>query len=228
MADEIQVTRTPRTSPAAAAPPLARRTTPDDPEAARAEIEATRARMSGTIDEIEDALLRRKEDIREKLDVLAPVREQPLKTLGMIFGATLVLGLLTGGGRSKHRDDPADDDGTSRTARRARISVEEDEDEDDGEEEATLAWQRAEEWEDRAHRLLRIARVQETELDIHREREGKMRRQLRAQARYAEDEDEEEDYDDAEPNFFQRMRDSAADRLAVLAGEVSHRMMRGG
>lgn len=221
MADDIQVTRTPRPSPAPAAPPGARRATPDDPETARAEIEATRARMSGTIDEIEDALLRRKEDIREKLDVLAPVREQPLKTLGMIFGAALVLGLLTGGGKSRDREED------KRTSRRVRVDVDENEAEDDGEEEAALAWQRAEEWEDRAHRLLRIARIQENELDIHREREGAMRRQLRARARHVEEEEDEDDYE-AEPNLFQRMRDSAAERLAELAGDVSGRMMRGG
>src|SRR5690606_25896658 len=97
MADEYQVTRADRPVVDATTPrrPVV---TPENPAAARAEIEATRARMSETIDEIEDVLLRKKEKIRDQLDVLAPVREQPLKTLGMIFGAALALGVLTGGG----------------------------------------------------------------------------------------------------------------------------------
>ena len=77
---------------------------PDDPEAARAEIEKTRARMSETIDEIEDVLQRKKAEVQEKLDVTAPVREDPVKVLSIIFGAALVLGWLTGGGGGKKRN----------------------------------------------------------------------------------------------------------------------------
>lgn len=70
----------------------------DDPGMARAEIEQTRARMSSTIDTIEEVLLRKKEQIQERLDVMAPVREHPLEAAAAVFGAGLVLGLLTGGG----------------------------------------------------------------------------------------------------------------------------------
>lgn len=75
----------------------------DDPEVARAQIAHTRARMSGTIDEIEDALLRRKEKIQHRLDPFSAVRSKPLQSAGIVFGAGLVLGLLTGG------DDDEDD-----------------------------------------------------------------------------------------------------------------------
>ena len=71
----------------------------DDPDVARAEIEQTRARMSSTIDTIEEVLLRKKEQIQEKLDVMAPVRENPLPSAAAVFGVGLLLGLLTGGGR---------------------------------------------------------------------------------------------------------------------------------
>jgi ElaB/YqjD/DUF883 family membrane-anchored ribosome-binding protein len=75
----------------------------EDPEVARAQIAHTRARMSGTIDEIEDVLLRRKEKIQNKLDPFSAVRDRPLQSAGIVFGAGLVLGLLTGG------DDDDDD-----------------------------------------------------------------------------------------------------------------------
>lgn len=108
--------------------------TADDPAIARSEIERTRSRMSETIDDIEDALLRRKERIQNRLDVLAPVRERPFAALGAVLGAGLLLGLITGG----------------------------DDDDDDRFEEAE---ERAELWERRARRLLRIARQQEAELE---------------------------------------------------------------
>lgn len=106
---------------------------PEDPQEVRAEIEQTRARMSDTIDEIEEVLLRKKERIQDRLDVLAPVRERPLATVGVVFGVGLALGLLTGG--------------------------------DDEEEQRWEGDGRADLWETRARRLLRIAREQEEELD---------------------------------------------------------------
>ncbi len=215
MADDYQVTRGGR--PALDRTAAVGRATiaPDHPDAARAEIEATRARMSETIDEIEDVLMAKKERIRDQLDVLAPVRENPVKTLGMIFGGALVLGLLTGGGSNGSREE--DDDAV-------RLDDDDDEEADD---EAALAWERAEEWEDRAHRLLRIAQAQEDELEIHRAQRETLRHRLRA--RHAvEDDDEEFDEDDSEPNVFERIREVAAERLAGLAGEISHRIMRGG
>jgi hypothetical protein len=79
---------------------------PDDPDAVRGEIERTRARMSQTIDQLEGVLLRKKEEISDKLDVTAPVRQNPWAFAGGVFGAGLLLGFATGGGK-----DRADDDG---------------------------------------------------------------------------------------------------------------------
>jgi ElaB/YqjD/DUF883 family membrane-anchored ribosome-binding protein len=110
---------------------------PENPEAARAEIERTRARMSETLDEIEDALVRKKEEIRERLDVVARIRDQPLKAAGIALGAGLFLGLVSGG----RKKDPE--------AERRRLGAE----------------TRAARWEARARRLLAIAREQEAELE---------------------------------------------------------------
>ena len=83
----------------------------DDPDVVRDEIVRTRQRMSSTIDEIEAALLRKKEQIEEKLDVTAPVREKvrdnPWLAVGAVFGGALLLGYATGGG---DRDDGPDYD----------------------------------------------------------------------------------------------------------------------
>jgi ElaB/YqjD/DUF883 family membrane-anchored ribosome-binding protein len=79
----------------------------DDPELARARIAQTRARMSGTIDEIEDVLLRRKEQIQDRLDPFTVVRQRPLQAAGAVFGAGVLLGLLTGGGDDDEDDDDA-------------------------------------------------------------------------------------------------------------------------
>lgn len=226
MADEYPVTRT--SERPIERPPRPRQTPefPENPDAARAEIEATRARMSETIDEIEDVLLRKKKKIREQLDVLAPVREEPLKTLGMIFGAALALGLLTGGGGRKD-SSARDEDDHEEVLLRARI-VEEEDDDEEAEAEAALAWERAEAWEDRAHRLLRIAKAQEAELEIHRARRDTLRRSLRG-GRFEREDEYDDDFEDdgGEPNLFDRLRESAADRLSGLVGEVSQRMMRG-
>ncbi|MBW3655939.1 MAG: hypothetical protein KY444_07515, partial [Gemmatimonadetes bacterium] len=71
-----------------------------DPELARLQIEQTRARMSDTIEQIEEALVRKRAAVEEKLDVMAPVRrkarENAFPLLGGVFLAGLVLGYLTG------------------------------------------------------------------------------------------------------------------------------------
>lgn len=107
-------------------------------EESHAEIERARARMSETIDEIEDVLLRKRASIQERMDVLAPVREQPMRSVALALGAGIIFGFLTGG--SDNRE------------------IEMNEPEDDH-------WKaRADEWENRARRLLRIAQAQEYEL----------------------------------------------------------------
>lgn len=111
------------------------RVEPDNVQAAREEIERTRARMSETIGEIETVLVRKKAEIEDRLDVGARIRERPLHAVGIVLGAGFLLGLITGGGND-------DDD-------RRRL---------DSEERAAL-------WEGRARRLLAIAQAQEEELD---------------------------------------------------------------
>jgi ElaB/YqjD/DUF883 family membrane-anchored ribosome-binding protein len=113
----------------------------DDPEAARAEIAHTRARMSGTIDEIEDALLRRKERMQNRLDPFTAVRERPLQAAGIVFGVGLVLGLLTGG----------DDDDEEREYRRFEYDFESDPELD-----RSLSYARASRFESRPKRFLHL------------------------------------------------------------------------
>ncbi len=108
---EAVARRTPETDPEHLLPAHAGAGVPgtvaasDDPDVVRDEIERTRARMSQTIDSIESALLRKKEEIEVKLDVTAPVRErvndQPWVYAGGVFAGGLLLGYLTGG---KDRD----------------------------------------------------------------------------------------------------------------------------
>ena len=129
----------------------------DDPELARLQIEQTRARMSETIDQIEGALIRKKERLEERLDVLAPARrlarERPWLALGGVVAGGLLLGYLTGGG---------------------------DDDDAEGEQGVALAggavdpqWEdRARTWERRARRLMRVANEQEGELLALRGRLG--------------------------------------------------------
>ncbi|HEX6910017.1 MAG TPA: hypothetical protein VF142_06470 [Longimicrobium sp.] len=126
----------------------------DDPEMARMQIEQTRARMSDTIDQIEGALLRKKENIEERLDVMAPVRrkarENPYPIIGGVFLAGLVLGLLTGG------DD--EDDEPQPAVRRFAADF-------DRERAHGYHWEeRAHTWERRARRLMDLANRQEAEL----------------------------------------------------------------
>ena len=128
----------------------------DDPDLARMQIEQTRARMSDTIDQIEGALLRKKENIEEKLDVMAPVRrkarENPYPIIGGVFLAGLVLGLLTGG------DDDDEADGPQPAVRRFAADF-------DRERAHGYHWEeRANTWERRARRLMDLANRQEAEL----------------------------------------------------------------
>ncbi len=126
----------------------------DDPDLARMQIEQTRARMSSTIDQIEGALLRKKETIEERLDVMAPVRrkarENPFPVIGGVFLAGLVLGLLTGGDDEDDQPQPA--------VRRFAADF-------DRERAHGYHWEeRAHTWERRARRLMDLANRQEAEL----------------------------------------------------------------
>jgi len=171
---------------------------PGTPEAVRAEIERTRERISRTIDEIEIALLRKKERIRERMDVAARIRERPLEAAAVAAVVGLLLGFLTGG-RGGRKEEAA------RAEQAARS----------GEARAAL-------WERRARRLLTIARGQEEEMDglaaeiehLVAVRDGFVR------GRYGFARDPEEDDEDFEAsreqrtNRFARLHDLAAERLA--------------
>jgi ElaB/YqjD/DUF883 family membrane-anchored ribosome-binding protein len=138
----------------------------DDPELARLQIEQTRARMSDTIGQIEETLLRKKEQVEERLDVMAPVRrkarENPYPVIGGVFLAGLILGFLTGG------DD--DDDEPTPAVRRYAVDF-------DRERAHGHHWEeRARTWERRARRLMDVANRQEAELLAARE--GRPRRRL--------------------------------------------------
>jgi ElaB/YqjD/DUF883 family membrane-anchored ribosome-binding protein len=117
----------------------------DEQMAARSEIERTRARMSETIDEIENVLLRKKARLQQRMDVMAPVRERPIQSAAAALGAGLLLGLITGG---DGREDGLSD--------RERERLQE-------------AEERAATWEARARRLVRAAREREAELALHRD-----------------------------------------------------------
>ena len=124
-----------------------------DPDATRAEIEQTRNRMSETIDEIEDVLLRKKENIQDRMNVFGTVKSNPLPSVGVAFGAGLLVGFLTG------EDDDDDDDDYDDVAIRATaggILAQTADDE---------FWaKRASDWEARSRRLLELAQRQEVEL----------------------------------------------------------------
>ncbi len=72
---------------------------------ARRAIESTRGRISETLDAIEDRIQEKRHDLRNRLDVLQPVRHRIRSSvwpsLGIAFGGGLLLGLLRGGEREE-------------------------------------------------------------------------------------------------------------------------------
>ncbi|MBA4159402.1 MAG: DUF3618 domain-containing protein [Gemmatimonadetes bacterium] len=256
MADEIQITpegSTAGSSPRAPAPvagagraappppsapvrpvePGAGGEVPDyeDPEVARADIEATRARMSGTIDEIEDVLVRKKAAIQSRMDVLSPIKENPWPSMGIALGAGLLAGLLTGGGDHDHDHD---DDGEDYRAAlgyqgaavgfdqrpsttRSRYAHDPDSDWKDPESD----WKRrAETLQERTERLLNIAREQEEEIESLRTGKGKSFRSR--SARYDRDVDEMNGMDasrgrtTSDSSMFGDLANMLVDRVTVF------------
>ena len=136
-----------------------------DPDTVRSEIERTRARMSSTIDSIEEALLRKKSQLEERLDVTAPVRERvrsnPWGAVAAVFGAGLLLGYITG-------DSDDDDDRPRRHVRNAALgagALGYDVELDQGQAAYQADWQqRASQWESRARELMKTCNRQEEEI----------------------------------------------------------------
>jgi len=83
---------------------------------ARVAVADSRARISATIDELEDRIVGHKEALQEKLDVARPVRAfvgaSPLLAIVAAAGAGLLLGLATGGRTHERRTplSPVDDE----------------------------------------------------------------------------------------------------------------------
>lgn len=131
----------------------------DDPDTVRSEIEQTRARMSSTIDQLESALIRKKEKIEERLDVAAPVRQRPLAYVGGVFAAGLVLGLLTGGKDREEREYDEEELGPAASRGRGGRALAMASVDYEGE------WKsRAREWENRARELMKTCTRQEAEI----------------------------------------------------------------
>lgn len=65
---------------------------------ARLVVEASRQRISATLDELEDRFIDRKQQLRRRLDVVRPVRRfvgrRPLAGVALAAGAGLLLGVL--------------------------------------------------------------------------------------------------------------------------------------
>jgi hypothetical protein len=170
----------------------------DDPEYARAQIANTRARMSETIDEIEDVLLRRKERIQNRLDPFSVVRERPFQAAGAVFGAGLVLGLLTGGDDDDDYEDQDYD-----------YDIHFDQ---DWHSTSLDAEARASKWEGRARHLLHLAR----------EAQGNAARSVSSDST-ADDWDDDSDDD----GLFTGVRDAVADRVAPLVGGLIRQFIGG-
>ena len=175
------------------------RVQPEGPDAMRAEIEHTRARMSATIDEIEEVIVQKKHKLEEALDIVARIREQPMKAAGIVFGVGLLMGFLTGGGSKVDEDDLEEAD------------------------------QRTAIWEERARRLLAIARTQEEEIDaLDRalyEAESRQLQEDLYEEEFEEDWEEEagEEWEE-EPSRAAGIRRAAASRLAAAAATAGGRL----
>lgn len=82
-------------------PPVTPAGRPRDVTEARRAVEDTRQRISSTLDQLEARIVDKKEELRDRVDVVRPVREyvgaRPLVAIAAAAGVGLLLGLLSGG-----------------------------------------------------------------------------------------------------------------------------------
>jgi ElaB/YqjD/DUF883 family membrane-anchored ribosome-binding protein len=97
---------------------------------ARAQVEQSRARMSETLDEIEDRLVEKRTELREKLNVGKRVREQvdrsPLGAVAIAAGAGFVFGLLGRRRSRRRRNEEVDRDELREMLRESRENGDDD------------------------------------------------------------------------------------------------------
>ena len=88
--------------------------------AARQEVERSRARISGTLDEIEDRIVEKRERLRQRFAIVDRVKDRieraPLGAVGAAVGVGLLIGMLGGGS-----DDDEDLDEDDRAELRALL-----------------------------------------------------------------------------------------------------------
>lgn len=114
---------------------------PQTVEEAREAVERSRQRISSTLDALEDRIVEKKHELKEKADVLRPVRDQitarPFTAVAVGVGVGALLGSLGGGdddrgthrsrsGRERGRtisDDDRDELRQWRRARRQRLQA---------------------------------------------------------------------------------------------------------
>jgi hypothetical protein len=181
------------------------------PDAVRDDIQRTRARMSSTIDEIEGALLRKKAEVKDRLDFIAPVRNSPWLYSAGVFGSALALGWLTGGG---------DDDEQVKVPRSLLASL--------GAGEAGEGGSRGErQWEERSRELMRMVARQGEELRSLRQavyQEGGASGGTGARGLYRDDWDDVPHAPASNAGYDDELEDDDDDGIhigAPLAGVVS-------
>lgn len=100
MADDINVGRESQTDGPAARPGNPQPRQPGSAAEARRRVDDARGRISADLDAIEHRIDRKTQKVRQKADMLRPVREQlrrrPWPAVGAALGAGFVLGVLSG------------------------------------------------------------------------------------------------------------------------------------